>query len=147
MTTTTTTTAARSIAIQYTAVDGARKSGTFKTIKGAQAFAGSSSGASTFLFDGEADAVMLIMPIRAEGAPSLVTAKVARLVGAAGLASSVAALRAHLTRTTSALRRAAAEGADPKTREQLEERRISLEQRIADTLALCSTALPAPAKG
>lgn len=114
--------------------------------KGVQAFAGSSSGASTFLFDGEADAVMLIMPMRGAEAGAMVTAKVAGLVGAAGLASSVAALRAHLTRTVSALRRAAAEGAPSTKREELEARRISLEQRIADTLALCSAALPAPAK-
>ena len=84
---------------------------------------------------------MVIMPMRSEGAPSLVTAKVAGLVGGGALASSVAALRAHLTRTTSAIKRAAAEGGD---RAKLEERRISLETRIADMLALCGNALPAP---
>ena len=109
--------------------------------KGVQAFAGSSTSSATFLFDGEADAVMVIMPMRSEGAPSLVTAKVAGLVGGGALASSVAALRAHLTRTTSAIKRAAAEGGD---RAKLEERRISLETRIADMLALCGNALPAP---
>lgn len=106
-----------------------------------QSFTGDESKASAFLFAG-ADAVMVVMPVRGDGMSTrLVTARTVAIVGG-GMASSVGALRAHLTRTTNEIATTTDEGQLAK----LNERRAGLVDRIESILRMSREALPAPAK-
>ena len=109
--------------------------------KALQSFTGSETKASAFLFGG-ADALMVVMPLRGQdGATRIVTARTVALIGG-GLASSVGALRAHLTRTTNDL----AKTQDPGERTKLDDRRSGLQERIDAILRMSREALPAPVK-
>ena len=106
-----------------------------------QAFTGNETRSSAFLFGG-ANAVMVVMPIRGDAQSTrLVTAATLAIVGGA-VASSIGALRAHLTRTANALAATSDRGEIAK----LVERRDSLQARIDDILRMSREALPAPAK-
>lgn len=114
--------------------------------KGLQAFATSPTKPTTFLFAGAGGAVLIIMPVRSESPIGHLTETTARIVGAAGLSSTVAALKAHETRTLRAIKRAEGEGAPAKQLDDLRDRLAGFRDRIAKVVAMTAAALPAPAK-
>lgn len=85
-----------------------------------------SGAAAIFTFSGASDTVLIVMPMRSD-AP--VSEGVVKIFGSNGIAGSVAALRAHVTRTVKLLG-----SANAKDREDLEAKKSSLEDRIAALL-------------
>jgi len=85
-----------------------------------------------FTFNGAPDTVLIIMPLNAGVEP--VTVGVVKLLGSSSVNASVAALRAHLTRTTKLLESATNE----KEIEAAESKRDSLNARIVHLLALAT---------
>ena len=89
------------------------------------AFIGSEDNRATFFtFTGAPDTCLVIMPMRAGEA---VSDGVVKILGRSGVDASIAAFRAHLTRTTKLLASATSE----KERAELEDRRAGIEAKIA----------------
>ena len=82
------------------------------------------------------------------GSIGLVTQGVAKVLGSAGLSSTVGALRAHLTRAERAIEKAQASGSGASTEDlrELTNKRDSLRARIDALLGMTAPALPAPSK-
>lgn len=96
--------------------------------------------ATVFTFGGCSGAVLIVMPFKADR-PAL-SGNVVRIIGDKGMASSIAALKAHATRN----HKAAKEAKKAEDRERLEKIAASYEARIADIQAGLKPALPAPSQ-
>jgi len=116
-------------AINIAYVKGAADVGLKLGAKAIHAFMENEKTAALFTFDGAPDTVLIIMPMRTDQA---VSDGVVRMLGSAGISGSLAALRAHVTRTAKAL----ALVKNDKEREQLEQRRSSFEDRIAHLMQI-----------
>lgn len=106
--------------------------------KAINSFMGDGQAAAVFTFVGAPDTLLIIMPMRTAG--EVVPEGVVKLFGPAGVAASISALKAHVTRTVKAL--TSAKGED---RKQLEARKTGFEERIAYLQQACADA-PAVAK-
>lgn len=103
--------------------------------KAVHAFVGSRDGSATyFTFDGAPDTVLIVMPMRTGEA---VSDGVVKLIGRSGIEASLAAFRAHVTRTAKAL--TLTRGS--KERSELEDRKAGLESKIAHLLAITTGGL------
>jgi hypothetical protein len=96
--------------------------------------------ATLFTFSGCPGALLIIMPSRMD-APAL-SGQVVRMIGASGMQSSIAALKAHATRNTQAAKAATTD----KDRERYEAAAADFQRRIDAIVADLKPALPAPAK-
>jgi len=92
--------------------------------------------AAFFTFDGAPDTVLIVMGMRSDG--DHVSPSVVRMVGKEGVAASIAAFRAHLTRTVNAL---AAPDLPGPERETLEARRNLFKSKIASLVELTTPRL------
>ena len=101
--------------------------------KAIHSFVGKTDQVSVFTFDGAPDTVLIIMPMRTGQA---VSDGVVKLLGASSINASVAALRAHVTRTTKLLE----SSKDKHEIEQAESKLEALNERINHLLAVAGNA-------
>lgn len=98
--------------------------------KSVRSFVGSKDGASAFFtFDGAPNTVLIVMPMR-DGTG--VSDGVVKLVGRNGISLSIAAIRAHVTRTEKAI----TETRSPAERKELESKKTGFMDRIAQLMNL-----------
>lgn len=125
------------IAVKY--IKGAADIGTKLGATAINSFVGGEDVAAMFTFEGAPDTVLVVMPVRTGS--DQVSDGVVKMLGVNGVAGSVAALRAHLTRTTKLL----ADTKNADDRERLQARRTSFEERIAHLIEVTGDA-PPPSK-
>jgi len=89
--------------------------------------------ATFFTFAGAPDSAMVVMPCRVDG--QAVSDGVVRILGSGGVAGSIAAFRAHITRTQKLIGSSVG-----KEREQLEARKHELEAKVSRLLSLTGPA-------
>lgn len=105
-------------------------------------FVGADGKCTVFTFATVPGAILYIMPVRQNSTSAGLQAETVRLIGAAGMAGTIAALKAHETRTRTAANN---QRLSKEDRAKLTEKADAYKRRIEEIQAACLPALPAPA--
>lgn len=105
-------------------------------------FTGADGQCTVFTFATVPGAVLYIMPVRVNSTSAGLQAETVRLIGAAGMAGTIAALKAHETRTRTSSNNVRL---SKEERQKLVDKADSYARRIAEIQAACTPSLPAPA--